>query len=80
MSRWLVWIGCIAIIIGLVPTLADDLPVDLWGWLTDPAGRAHAGYMRVVPTEGGRGYSGDPFVVGGFVVLIAAMILKRSGR
>lgn len=80
MSRWLLWLGCGLVGIGLVPTLADFLPVDLWGFLTDPTGRARTGHFRVVPVEAGAGYSGDAFIGIGLVVLIASFVLKRFGR
>jgi hypothetical protein len=79
MSRWLLWIGCGLVVIGLAPTLADYLPVNLWDWLMDPASRTQTAY-QIVPTETGTGYSGDPFIGAGLVLLIAGMVLKRSGR
>jgi hypothetical protein len=80
MSRWLLWIGCGLVVIGLVPTLAEYLPVNLWDWLMDPAGRRRTGHYQIIPTETGMGYSGDAFVGIGLVVLIAAVVLKRNGR
>ena len=80
MSRWLLWLGCGLVMIGLVPTLADYLPVDLWAWLMDPLGRARTGPYRIVPMETGMGYSGDAFIGVGLVVLIAGGMLKRYGR
>ena len=80
MSRWLLWIGCGLVVIGLVPTLDDYLPVDLWDWLMDPLGRARTSYFRVILTETGTGYSGDAFIGIGLVVLIAGVVLRRYGR
>ena len=79
MSRWLMWLGCGLVCIGLVPTLADYLPIDLWDRLTDPAAWTRTSY-RIIPTETGTGYSGDAFIVVGLVVLIAGVVLKRYGR
>jgi hypothetical protein len=80
MSRWLLWIGCGLVVIGLVPTLDDYLPVDLWDWLLDPVGRARTSYYQIVPTESGMGYSGDAFIGIGLVVLITGVVLKCYGR
>ena len=80
MSRWLLWLGCGLVIIGLVPTLADYLPIDLWDWLLDPSGRMRGGHYQIIPTETGRGYSGDAFIGIGLVVLVAGVVLKRYGR
>jgi hypothetical protein len=80
MSKWLVWLGCGLVGIGLIPTLTDYLPVDLWDWLMDPMGRTYSGPYRIIPAETGTGYSGDAFVGIGLVVLIAGMIVKRYGR
>jgi hypothetical protein len=80
MSRWFVWIGCGLVGIGLVPTLADYLPVDLWGFLTDPARHLRGGSYRVVPVETNVYFPSDAFIGIGLVVLIAAFVLKRFGR
>lgn len=80
MWRWLVWIGCITIVIGLVPTLADYLPVDLWGLVTDPLGRWHGDRHRIIPVESGVYFPSDVFVGIGLVVLIAGFVSKRVGR
>jgi hypothetical protein len=45
MSRWFVWIGCGLVGIGFVPTLADYLPVDIWGFLMDRRGTCVAGVI-----------------------------------
>jgi hypothetical protein len=73
------WLGCGLVCIGLGPTLADYLPIDLWDRLMDPASRPRTIY-QIIPTETGTGYSGDAFIVVGLVVLIAGLVLKRYGR
>lgn len=80
MSRWLLWIGCGLVGIGLVPTLADYLPVDLWGLLTDPAERLRPGPHRIVPVEAGEYVPIDIFIAIGVVALIAGFVAKRHGR
>ena len=77
MSKWLIWLGCIMIGIGLIPTVSDFLPIDMWDRLM---GRTHSGPYLIIPTETGTGYSGDAFIVAGLVVLIAGVVLKRYGR
>jgi hypothetical protein len=74
------WIGCGLAGIGLVPTLADYLPVDLWGLVTDPAGRLHGDRPQVIPVESGVYFPSDVFVGIGLVVLTAGLVLKRVGR
>jgi hypothetical protein len=80
MSRWFVWIGCGLVGIGLVPTLADYLPVDMWGLVKDPVSRMHGDRHRIIPVESGVYFPSDVFVGIGLVVLIAAFVLKRFGR
>ena len=80
MSRWLVWIGCGLVGIGLVPTLADYLPVDLWGLLTDPAEWLRPGPHRIIPVDAGVYFPSDAFIGIGLVMLIAAFVSKRFGR
>lgn len=51
MSRWLIWIGCGVVVIGLLllSPVADLLPID---WVLWPSGSsAHHAYFRVVPSS-----------------------------
>jgi hypothetical protein len=56
--------------------LADYLPVDLWGFLTDPARHLRGGSYRVVPVETDVYFPGDAFIGIGLVVLIAGCLSK----
>ena len=80
MSRWLLRLGCGLVGIGLVLTLTDFLPVDLWGLLTDPAERLRPGPHRIVPVEAGEYVPTDMFIAIGVVALIAWFAAKRHGR